>query len=407
MPLLLRPRRLGLRLGVACFRHVEECWREHDRKAATATSKLGRKQQAIIAKKKARDEESYKGSCRGCGKPVEGEYNCHDCRTKKQREVLKVTNGETELWRGNVGKPEDKVVRQIVVKDASKIEPEETTWMWEHRIPAGAITWCMGQPNNGKSLLTIEVAASVTTGRDWPDGAKNGMPPSKVLMHCGEDSLSKIVVPRLMAAGADLTKVSFLDRKSFRTVAGDNEPEKRPLDLSQDCDVLLELIRRNPDVRMIVVDPITGVFFGKNINKNEEANAVFEQVIDLCEASGIAFLGILHVPKRTTNRAIEKIAGGTAVAGSAKSAFMLSRDPDSGDDHEHLLTMVKWNYTGKTAGLKYRTVEAEVPFRGGLLKIAKIERAARQRTRLTTSSPSRMPSPRSVTGRSTSARRSS
>jgi hypothetical protein len=65
------------------------------------------------------------------------------------------------------------------------------------------------------------------------------------------------------------------------------------------------------------------VVHNRNINKNEEANSVFEQVIDLCEASGIAFLGILHVPKRQTNSAMEKIAGGTAVAGSAKSAFML------------------------------------------------------------------------------------
>lgn len=215
-------------------------------------SKLNAKQRDILAKKQKQQqtcEENWGGYCKGeCGKYITGEYVCHECRTKAAEVNFALKPGEVELYRGPVGKPEDKVVKQIVVKDASKIEPDDTTWVWEHRIPEGAITWCLGQPNNAKSLLTIEVAACATTGRDWPDWVKNTMPPSKVLMYCGEDSLSKIVVPRLMAAGADLAKIGFLDRKSFRTVAGDNNPEKRPLDLSQDCDTLIELIKQNPEL---------------------------------------------------------------------------------------------------------------------------------------------------------------
>jgi hypothetical protein len=320
-------------------------------------------------------EENFGGYCRGdCGKTVVGTYYCDNCKKSIADKNFALQPGEVELYRGNVGKKEDKIVRQIVVKDAASIEMEEMTWVWQDRIPTGAITWCLGQPNNGKSLLTIELAACITTGRDFPDGARNTLGPSKVLMYCGEDSLSKVTIPRLKAAGADLSPgmIGFMDRKSFRQTAGDNDTEKRPLDLSQDCDTLLEMIKAHPGIKAVIVDPITGVFGNKNINKNEEANPVFEQIIDLCEASGVAFVGILHVPKRTTNNAIEKIAGGTAVAGSAKSAFMLSRDPDSDNDHDHVMTMVKWNYTGKTEGLKYSTVEAEVPFKDRKLKIAKI-----------------------------------
>jgi hypothetical protein len=114
------------------------------------------------------------------------------------------------------------------------------------------------------------------------------------------------------------------------------------------------------------------VFGNKSINKNEEANPILEKLIDFCETTGIAFVGVTHVPKRSTNSAIEKIAGGSAVGGSAKSAFMLSRDPDSDDVHDHLLTMVKWNYTGEASGMKYSTVPAEVEHKGKKLKIAKI-----------------------------------
>lgn len=354
-------------LGVACYLHAEEKWREHDRKEIrSVVSKLPankrRNMQSVMRERM--DEEQYKGPCRGCGKHVEGEYNCHDCRTKKQREALSLKPGEIELYRGNIGKPEDRLVKQVVVTRADEGNIEDTEWIWLNKIPLGCATWILGQPGNAKSLMTIAITACVTTRKDFPDGSTNTVPPSKVLMYSGEDSLSKIVRPRLLAAGADLTKVMFLDRKSFRTVAGDNDPEKRPLDLSQDCDVLLDLVKQHPDIKLLIVDPITGVFGNKNINKNEEANPVFEKLIDFCEASGIAFVGVLHVPKRTTNSSIEKIAGGTAVAGSAKSAFMLSRDPESEDKHEHVLTMVKWNYASNMDGIKYKTVPATTSWKG-------------------------------------------
>ena len=60
------------------------------------------------------------------------------------------------------------------------------------------------------------------------------------------------------------------------------------------------------------------------------------------------------------------------MAASAKSAFMLSRDAESDDKHHHVMTMVKWNYTGKTGGIKYSTVPATVEHKGVQIEIAKI-----------------------------------
>jgi hypothetical protein len=323
---------------------------------------------------KPTNEENWGGPCRGgCGKINQGEYYCADCRMKDREKAFALQPGETEIYRAQIGKPEDKVLKQIVVTEADSVELDNVTWIWKNKIPVGTATWCLGQPNNGKSLMTIEIVACVTTGRDFPDGSKNETPPSRVLMYCGEDSPGKVVLPRLKAAGADTSKVSFFDRKSFRTFAGDNEPERRPLNLTQDLDDLIEFSKVHPEYKMIVADPITGIFGSKNINKNEEANPVLEHLIDFCEETGIAFLGVLHVPKRTTNSAIEKIAGGSAVGGSAKSAFMLSRDPDSEDIHDHMLTMVKWNYASSAEGLKYKTVSASVDWKGRKIDTAKIE----------------------------------
>jgi putative DNA primase/helicase len=337
---------------------------------------LNPKQKSTMARKHRKDEineENWGGPCRGgCGKYNQGEFVCADCRKKAAEKSFALKPGEVELYRGSVGKPEDKVVKQIVVVDAASLEPDNIEWVWQDRIVDAAVNWCLGQPNNAKSVLTVEIAACASTGRDWPDKKKNTLGAMDVLMYCGEDSLTKVVIPRLIAAGADLKRIKFLDRKSFRVVAGDNEPEKRGLDLTQDLDDLLLMVKKHPKTKLLIVDPITGVFGDKDIGKNKESNPVFEKLIDFCEASGVAFVGVLHMPKLTTNSSIDKIPGGSAVRGSAKSAFMVSHDTDSDNRYDHELTMVKWNYTGVTDGLKFKTVTETLEHKGKKIETVKI-----------------------------------
>ncbi len=133
------------------------------------------------------------------------------------------------------------------------------------------------------------------------------------------------------------------------------------------------MIKANPQYKLIIVDPIRDVFGDKRLTHDNEVGPVLANLIDFCADAHIAFVGVVHVPKHQTNSAIEKIAGGSAVAASAKSAFMLSRDPDSDHKHHHIMTMVKWNYTGKTDGIKYSTVPATVEHDGRVVKVAKIE----------------------------------
>jgi putative DNA primase/helicase len=364
-------------LGICCMGCTDKKWKQYDRDHKFKTNKnVGTNGKKKITKRTREQmidrEEDYKGPCKQCGNMVTGGYLCDVCLMKKHEAKFTLKQGEVELYRGNDGPKEDNVVRQIVAIDADSIEPDNTEWIWQDKIPDGSITWILGQPNNAKSVMTIEIAACATTGKEWPDGSKNTVGAVKVLMYCGEDSLKKVVVPRLIAAGADRSKIKFLDRRSFRTMAGDNDPEKRPLNLTQDLDILMELIKENPGYKMIIVDPITSIFGDKNIGKNEEVDPVLQHLIDFCEEAKVAFVGVTHVPKRQTNMAIEKIAGGSAVAGSAKSAFMLSRDPESDNKNDHILTMVKYNYTGNSNGQKFSTKGLEVEFKGKTLKTVKI-----------------------------------
>jgi putative DNA primase/helicase len=337
-------------------------------------SKLNAKQKDILAKKQKQQqtcEENWGGLCRGgCGKYNQGEYYCVDCKKTQQDKSFALRPGEVELYRGNIGKKEDKIVRQVIAIEATSLKPERMTWLWQERIPDGAITWVVGQPGNAKSLFTIEVVACATTGRDYPDGAKNTTGPVKVLMFCGEDDLKKTVIPRLLAAGANLKNIRFLDSRSFRGMVGDIVERGRAIDLDQDMETLMGVLKANPDIRLMVADPITGIFGAKQITKDQEVNPILEELVDLCKETGLVFLGVCHTPKRQTNSATEKIAGGSSVAGKCRAAFMLSHDPDSDGKHDHVMTMIKGNLTGVKSGLKYKTVEHDL---GEGIRIAKIE----------------------------------
>src|SRR5437764_7237471 len=51
----------------------------------------------------------------------------------------------------------------------SEVERQETTWLWEKRIPRGKITVLDGDPGMGKSLIATHISACVSTGPPRPD----------------------------------------------------------------------------------------------------------------------------------------------------------------------------------------------------------------------------------------------
>jgi hypothetical protein len=296
-----------------------ECARAAYNKRNSIPSTFAQKPKSKAKAPRRDNEEAYSGSCKGgCGKAVTGEYVCYACREKAKAKSFALKSGEIELWRGDVKDGDGRLTRQIVAVSADSIQPERMGWVWRDRIPDEAITWILGQPNNAKSLLTIEIAACATTGKAWPDGTENTMGAVDVLMLCFEDSLSKQVVPRLIAAGADLTRIKFLDRKSFRThLDGDPEPSKKGLDLTEHLPALLEILKANPQFKLIIVDPIRDIFGKARMTHDMEVGPVLADLIEFCEKAHVAFVGVVHVPKHQTNSAMEKIAGGSAVAASA------------------------------------------------------------------------------------------
>jgi len=104
---------------------------------------------------------------------------------------------------------------------ASDVQPKRLRWLWTGRLPLGMFCGVEGDPGEGKSLICIDIAARVSTGREFPDGTKPE--PGDVIIISGEDDPAITLRPRLEAAGADLSRVCLWTKNLPALPGGLNE----------------------------------------------------------------------------------------------------------------------------------------------------------------------------------------
>ena len=144
---------------------------------------------------------------------------------------------------------------------AFDLEPREVDWLWAGRVPLGMITMFAGDPKLGKSLVTLAMAAAVSRGLPLPMSHVPDRPGSTILMSA-EDDPTRTIVPRLEAAGADLTKVHMLE-----SIILANGFETLP-SLRVDIDAITTAALRLGDCRLIVIDPVSAYLKGIDDNRN-------------------------------------------------------------------------------------------------------------------------------------------
>src|SRR5271156_5430157 len=87
----------------------------------------------------------------------------------------------------------------------TQIVPRTLDWLWPNRLALGKLAMFDGDPARGKSLVTLDLCARVTTGRPMPDGS-GAAPPAAVAIIQGEDFAADTVIPRLKSLDADLRR---------------------------------------------------------------------------------------------------------------------------------------------------------------------------------------------------------
>ncbi len=214
---------------------------------------------------------------------------------------------------------------QLQVRCAADIEPEETSWLWPERFSLGKLSLIVGDPESGKSLFCAWMAAKVTSGEVWPDGAIQS--PGKVIILQCEDDVAETVVPRLIQYGADLTKVQFVE--GVRTTEGGD----RMLSLLTDIKKLEDLICRERDVRLIIMDPMQaylGAGLSNKVNPHADAHirAILTPVKLLAEKYAVAVVGVVHLNKDAQKDMMYRVGGSIALVGLPRAIWLLQWDRD-------------------------------------------------------------------------------
>ncbi|MBI4585498.1 MAG: AAA family ATPase [Planctomycetes bacterium] len=241
--------------------------------------------------------------------------------------------------------------RTPIVRRLAEVERRPVRWLWADRIARGKVSMVVGDPGLGKSLLTVDIAAIVSRGACWPDRPGQRGEAGDVVLIGAEDDLADTVLPRLEAAGADVSRVVALEGISEASAGAS---VRLWLDLRRDLPLIEATIAALPDPRLIVIDPISAFLGGVDTHKNSDVRGVLGPLAELAARTGTAILCVSHLNKSGSGPAVYRTTGSLAFTAAARAVWAVSRDREDKDGERRLFLPVKNNLGPDRGGLAYR-----------------------------------------------------
>lgn len=222
------------------------------------------------------------------------------------------------------------------------MKTQRVRWVMEDWIPAGSLVLLAGREGLGKSTIAAALCAQITRGT--LDGELRGVPRNVLYVHT-EDSREFTVAPRLLAAGADMDRVLFVDVQTETTDTG-------TLILPLDTFALEEVIAQH-DIAFVVLDAATSSMSTDLSGKDDRAvRQYLEPLSQLAGRRGCVVFGLCHFGKRDGADTGKLILGSIAWSQVARSVLSVARDEDTG-------RLIVTNTKGNLAP-RIRSMEAEI-----------------------------------------------
>ena len=235
----------------------------------------------------------------------------------------------------------EEIVRQeppLKLINMESVEVEEIKWLLYPFIPYGKVTIIQGDPGEGKTTMVLQIIAKLTRGepilpasfekRKEPERAdvitdenKADMDVSKnkqclqqpvnVIYQTAEDGLGDTIKPRLLAAGADCSKVLVIDDR------------EQPLTM---LDIRLEEAIIQTKARLVVLDPIQG-FLGSDVDMHRanEIRPVLKHLGIIAEKHNCAIILIGHMNKASGSKSTYRGLGSIDIQATARSVLLVAR----------------------------------------------------------------------------------
>ena len=189
------------------------------------------------------------------------------------------------------------------------IEQTSVEWLWFPYIPFGKLTIIQGNPGEGKTYFAMMLTAACTNRKLFPN--MEDIEPFNVIYQTAEDGMGDTIKPRLIEAGADLSRVMVIDDTEEALTLSDDRIEKA--------------VRQNR-VRLVIIDPVQA-FIGADVDMNRanEVRPVFRKLGMIAEKTGCAIVPIGHLNKSSGIQSTYRGLGSIDIMAAVRSLIFIGK----------------------------------------------------------------------------------
>lgn len=227
----------------------------------------------------------------------------------------------------------------------SDVQPEDIEWLWENTVPKGTLTGLNSLEGIGKTHVAADMTARVTGGIPWPDTPNTRNPKGDVILYSREEHLTKTTLPRLIAMGADVSRVHVVQTVKSK------DADDSMFELEYNIPELDRLMAQLPKTRLVIFDPITQYVAG-NENSNHDIQRALDKLNSFAERHNVAVLMLSHFNKKQDARFINRTIGSRAWSAGPRMIWGLEFDPN-GDNEDVYMTNIKCNIGPRPKGFRF------------------------------------------------------
>jgi hypothetical protein len=229
---------------------------------------------------------------------------------------------------------------------AEELDMVGVTWLWPGRFALGKIGLIAGLPDYGKGQIAAFLAAAATADVELPCD-EGHMPQGNVVWLNAEDGVCDTVLPRLVAAGADRKRITFIDGVR---ISG----EDKSFNLVTDLPLLRKKIMQIGNVVLVIIDPISAYLgVGKVDGKSAtDVRGVLAPLKEMAEELNISVVAIAHFNKKDdVKSALLRVSDSIAYVAAARHVYAVLDDPE--DKDAKLFVKAKNNLAPDKKALRY------------------------------------------------------
>jgi hypothetical protein len=244
---------------------------------------------------------------------------------------------------------------------ASDVTVEDVEWFDDKLIPLRVVTLVVGLDGVGKSTVLYTKAAKATLG-ELP-GVFYGTP-CDVVVASSEDHAGTVIVPRLLAANADLAHVHIVKCRRY----GAEGEIALPDDLPAVADVIEEV-----GARFLIVDPLVAHMpMNVDTHKAQHVRQVLAPLARIAEWQRLAVAAVVHFNGAPSTDVRSRISGSKALRDTARSVLVCGADPS--DESRFVVVQDKNSFGPKAkTGTAYRIVTRYIERHGAVHETSGIE----------------------------------